>query len=253
MFQKFVATLYTRRFLMWFQILCTKQKSRVWVEKRQFWTKWKLRTLLSSNSDAMTTILSALYAKLLVVLGMAFPVTEITSAAVSSHYYDGFYLYLYLGTIFFIAYMYSTLVKSKAYARQHPSIFGSSGEDLTFVFCLFVNGWAGGAFVSCRHADLPEFRGPRGGGRLLQTTAFAFRARLMHANVFQANSKFIDSERFLVHPEPVDRNPLSFKTTHLVCTKNSRYMLRQLIPLATLQLRRWSEKFPTSTWRWQHS
>lgn len=66
------------------------------------------------SSDALTTILSALYAKLLVVFGMAFPITEIISTDVHQFFYQGFYLYLYVGSILFVAYMYATLVKEKA-------------------------------------------------------------------------------------------------------------------------------------------
>lgn len=77
-----------------------------------------------SDSDTMATILSAMYAKILVVLGIAFPVTEIISKDVRAYFYQGFYLYLYLGSIAFVAYMYSSLVRNKAIY----SIFGSYGE-----------------------------------------------------------------------------------------------------------------------------
>ncbi|RZB54426.1 otopetrin-2-like [Asbolus verrucosus] len=66
------------------------------------------------GDDALTTILSALYAKLLVVLGMAFPITEIISKDVRPFFYQGFYLYLYVGSISFVAYMYATFVREKA-------------------------------------------------------------------------------------------------------------------------------------------
>ncbi|EFA01890.1 proton channel OtopLc [Tribolium castaneum] len=66
------------------------------------------------GDDALTVILSALYAKLLVVLGMAFPITEIISKDVRPFFYQGFYLYLYLGSITFVAYMYATFVREKA-------------------------------------------------------------------------------------------------------------------------------------------
>lgn len=69
---------------------------------------------LCLNSDALTTILSALYAKLLVVLGMAFPITEIISKDVRPFFYQGFYLYLYLGSISFVAYMYGTFIRERA-------------------------------------------------------------------------------------------------------------------------------------------
>ncbi|CAG2055513.1 unnamed protein product [Timema podura] len=58
--------------------------------------------------------LSALYAKLLVVLGIAFPVTEVLSERVPANFYQGFYLYLYIGSIFFMCFMYATLIKDRA-------------------------------------------------------------------------------------------------------------------------------------------
>lgn len=66
------------------------------------------------NRDVLTTILSALYAKLVIVLGMAFPITETISRDVPPFYYQGFYLYMYLGSIAFVGYMYVTLIREKA-------------------------------------------------------------------------------------------------------------------------------------------
>ncbi|KAK5643767.1 hypothetical protein RI129_007612 [Pyrocoelia pectoralis] len=63
--------------------------------------------------NALTTILSALYAKLLVVLGIAIPITDTISTDVNFSFFQGFYLYLYFGSIAFVAYMYITLVKEK--------------------------------------------------------------------------------------------------------------------------------------------
>lgn len=77
-----------------------------------------------SDSDSLATIISALYAKILVVLGIAFPVTEIISKDVLPFFYQGFYLYLYLGSIAFVGYMYTGLVRNKALY----SIFGSYGK-----------------------------------------------------------------------------------------------------------------------------
>ncbi|KAK4887195.1 hypothetical protein RN001_003466 [Aquatica leii] len=77
----------------------------------------KIEEILDENGkgadDALTTILSALYAKLLVVLGIAFPITETIAASVNPLFYQGFYLYLYFGSIGFVTYMYVTLVKEK--------------------------------------------------------------------------------------------------------------------------------------------
>ncbi|KAJ8952056.1 hypothetical protein NQ318_010966 [Aromia moschata] len=73
-------------------------------------------------SDSLTIILSALYAKLLVVLGMAFPITEIISNEVQPFFYQGYYLYLYLGSIAFVAYMYASLVREKSSCRDNQFI-----------------------------------------------------------------------------------------------------------------------------------
>lgn len=49
--------------------------------------------------------MSALYAKLLVVLGIAFPVTDILSNDAPPSFYQGFYLYLYLVSFLFVGFM----------------------------------------------------------------------------------------------------------------------------------------------------
>ncbi|KAL1509108.1 hypothetical protein ABEB36_003902 [Hypothenemus hampei] len=68
---------------------------------------------ITDNND-FTIILSALYAKLLVVLGIAFPITQVISDKVHLFYYQGFYLFLYLGSIAFITYEYVSFVKERA-------------------------------------------------------------------------------------------------------------------------------------------
>ncbi|XP_049862231.1 proton channel OtopLc-like isoform X2 [Schistocerca gregaria] len=73
--------------------------------------KKKNRTL---GDDALSTILSALYAKLLVVIGIAMPITEVLSAEVHANYFQGFYLYLYVGSILYMCFIYMILLKSRA-------------------------------------------------------------------------------------------------------------------------------------------
>ncbi|KAG5875105.1 hypothetical protein JTB14_020238 [Gonioctena quinquepunctata] len=63
------------------------------------------------GNDALCKILSAFYGKLLVVLGMAFPITEIISIEVHPFFYQGYYLYLYIGSISFVAYLYVNPIK----------------------------------------------------------------------------------------------------------------------------------------------
>ncbi|XP_072941800.1 proton channel OtopLc-like isoform X2 [Epargyreus clarus] len=64
--------------------------------------------------EALSKALSALYAKLLVVLGLAFPITEVIANGVPDTYYQGFYLYLYVVSIVFVIFQYTNLVRQKA-------------------------------------------------------------------------------------------------------------------------------------------
>ncbi|XP_047545627.1 proton channel OtopLc-like [Vanessa atalanta] len=65
--------------------------------------------------EALSKALSALYAKLLVVLGLAFPVTEVIANGVPDAYYQGFYLYLYLVSLLFVIFLYANLIREKAF------------------------------------------------------------------------------------------------------------------------------------------
>ncbi|KAG4074262.1 hypothetical protein HA402_008671 [Bradysia odoriphaga] len=67
-----------------------------------------------SGDDALSTTLSAFYAKFLVVLGIAFPVTDILSQKAPPSFYQGFYLYLYIGSVAFVVYMYAGHLRTRA-------------------------------------------------------------------------------------------------------------------------------------------
>lgn len=56
--------------------------------------------------DALTSALSAFYAKFMVVLGLAFPVTDVLTPNTPNKFYQAFYFYLYIGSIAFVAFMY---------------------------------------------------------------------------------------------------------------------------------------------------
>ncbi|EFX69506.1 hypothetical protein DAPPUDRAFT_62148, partial [Daphnia pulex] len=60
------------------------------------------------------TVISALYAKLLVVMGLAFPMTEVISNHVPSFSYLGFYLYLYFGSIAYFFFVFFNMLKNRA-------------------------------------------------------------------------------------------------------------------------------------------
>ncbi|PZC81977.1 proton channel OtopLc-like isoform X2 [Helicoverpa zea] len=64
--------------------------------------------------EALSKALSALYAKLLVVLGLAFPITEVIAGGVPDGYYQGFYLYLYLVSLIFVVFQYVNIMRQKA-------------------------------------------------------------------------------------------------------------------------------------------
>lgn len=68
----------------------------------------------NNSSDALSTALSALYAKVLVVMGIAMPVTEILSSKIPTKVYQGFYLYLYTGSICFVCFVYAVHMRTRA-------------------------------------------------------------------------------------------------------------------------------------------
>ncbi|XP_012263262.1 proton channel OtopLc-like isoform X2 [Athalia rosae] len=63
------------------------------------------------GANALATTLSALYGKLLVVMGIAFPMAEVISTYIPPSFYEGFYLYLYFGSMIFLLYMYGMLLR----------------------------------------------------------------------------------------------------------------------------------------------
>ena len=65
-------------------------------------------------SDALSTALSALYAKFIVIMGIALPVTEILSSRIPASFYQGFYVYLYIVSIAFIVFVYITHLRTRA-------------------------------------------------------------------------------------------------------------------------------------------
>ncbi|KAJ9596311.1 hypothetical protein L9F63_012644, partial [Diploptera punctata] len=81
--------------------------------------------------DTLTVSLSAFYGKLLIVLGLALPVTAavIPDATVT---YDGFYLYLYLGSLLFLLYMYAGVMTEEVVqsVSRKTSAFEMSSKRL---------------------------------------------------------------------------------------------------------------------------
>lgn len=70
-------------------------------------------------SDALQATVSALYCKMLVILGLAFPMSEVMSAKVPRGFYQLFYVYLFLGSLLFLIYIYIDLVRTKTKVAVH--------------------------------------------------------------------------------------------------------------------------------------
>ncbi|PNF22295.1 hypothetical protein B7P43_G02931, partial [Cryptotermes secundus] len=84
------------------------------------------------SDDILTTTLSAFYGKLLVVLGLALPVTAAIIPESTATTYDGFYLYLYLGSLLFLCYMYAGVMKEEVVlsVSRKTSAFEMSNKRL---------------------------------------------------------------------------------------------------------------------------
>ncbi|KAL1505394.1 hypothetical protein ABEB36_004968 [Hypothenemus hampei] len=81
------------------------------------------------GADALATTLSALYGKLLVVMGTAFPMAEVISTYIPPSFYEAFYLYLYIGSMFFLFYMYIVLLRDKRLSRKHDKESSIKAQD----------------------------------------------------------------------------------------------------------------------------
>ncbi|XP_027206176.2 proton channel OtopLc-like isoform X1 [Dermatophagoides pteronyssinus] len=74
--------------------------------------------------DGIVSLLSAIYCKILVVIGLCFPIAEVISHRIPISWYEGFYLYLYMGSILFLIFVYIFLLnrKRKPFAQFRRSI-----------------------------------------------------------------------------------------------------------------------------------
>ncbi|XP_063374811.1 proton channel OtopLc-like isoform X1 [Cydia amplana] len=84
---------------------------------------------LISAGDALATTLSALYGKLLVVMGVAFPMAEVISTYIPPSFYEGFYLYLYIGSMVFLLYMYAALLRDRSRSGADSPVVGKSDSS----------------------------------------------------------------------------------------------------------------------------
>lgn len=68
---------------------------------------------LSKKSDMLVMILSAMYAKLLVVMGIAFPLAQVISPLIQPWFQKAFHLFLYVVSITFLVYAYLFLMRKR--------------------------------------------------------------------------------------------------------------------------------------------
>jgi hypothetical protein len=59
-------------------------------------------------------VVTALYCKILVILGLAFPMAEVISENVPQGYYQLFYVYLFLGSLVFLGVINIDLLRTRA-------------------------------------------------------------------------------------------------------------------------------------------
>lgn len=94
------------------------------------------------NSDALASTLSALYGKLLVVMGIAFPMAEVISTYIPSSFYEWFYLYLYFGSMLFLLYMYALMLRDRSIeSRNNNNNNNNSPSEYAYVYtpgCIFA-------------------------------------------------------------------------------------------------------------------
>ncbi|TRY73602.1 hypothetical protein TCAL_10164 [Tigriopus californicus] len=73
-------------------------------------SEWKKKGL-----DSLQAVASALYCKILVILGLAFPMSEVISSQVPRGYYQLFYVYLFLGSLLYLLFVYIDLLRNRAH------------------------------------------------------------------------------------------------------------------------------------------
>ncbi|XP_070851061.1 proton channel OtopLc isoform X2 [Drosophila suzukii] len=66
------------------------------------------------GNDAISSALSATYCKLLVLLGVCLPITEVISDQIPTYVYQGFYVYLYVGSILFVIFLYISAFRNRS-------------------------------------------------------------------------------------------------------------------------------------------
>ncbi|XP_043200571.1 proton channel OtopLc-like isoform X2 [Amphibalanus amphitrite] len=157
---------------------------------------------VKNSKTASFRVLSLVYAKLLVVVCIAFLISEIVTTNVPLHYYEGFFAYMYGGSILFLSYVFVYLL------REPSGRTGAAGSrDCN---TLFWNKWRSrgspvevslnninGSHAETRGASVARLRKARTsdndhshGGFFLRVGAIAFGLGAMVYNGLELGSYF---------------------------------------------------------------
>ncbi|KAK0177426.1 hypothetical protein PV328_001482 [Microctonus aethiopoides] len=121
---------------------------------------------------ALATTLSALYGKLIVVMGIAFPMAEVISSYIPPSFYEAFYLYLYFGSMIFLLCMYAMMLKNGKPKQKNET------KDISDLDSSGSSSGAGGDSDSpdngCSHVSTEMKHGQHYGSFYLRMGAVAF-------------------------------------------------------------------------------
>uniref|UniRef100_A0A1I8PRS4 Uncharacterized protein n=1 Tax=Stomoxys calcitrans TaxID=35570 RepID=A0A1I8PRS4_STOCA len=85
------------------------------------------------GNDAISAALSALYCKLLVLLGVCLPITEVITEQIPTYVYQGFYVYLYALSIVFIGFLYVSAFRNRTLISALKSYRMILMRDLRYI------------------------------------------------------------------------------------------------------------------------
>ena len=65
------------------------------------------------SNDSLQAAVTALYAKILIILGLTFPLSEVISAAIAPEYFQLFYVFLFTGSLGYLIFVYVDLLQER--------------------------------------------------------------------------------------------------------------------------------------------
>ena len=65
------------------------------------------------SSDSLQKAATALYAKILIILGLAFPLSEVISPTITAEYFQLFYVFLFTGSLSYLLFVYIDILQER--------------------------------------------------------------------------------------------------------------------------------------------